>query len=150
MSLEIMRETSWPTPACVYVYVRVMWCVCVCQCVPVCVSVITPVHYHSFTPSPGPHLPGALVGLLLEPDGPVLGDGVGAVVHAEDHGSGQHHAGRAAAHHRAQERLAPGEGQPEGGRGRGRERGLGECGAPTMDGHCQRAECCLLLDTRPR
>lgn len=57
------------------------------------------------------HLPGSLVGLFLQPDGPVIGAGIRAVLHADDDGPGQHHARRATAHHRTQQGLAPGQGK---------------------------------------
>ena len=61
--------------------------------------------------TPPTHLPRALVGLLLQPHGPVLRVGVGAVVHAEDDGPGQNHSWGAAADYRAEEGLATSERQ---------------------------------------
>lgn len=57
-----------------------------------------------------PHLPNALVVLLLEADGPVLRAGVGAVVHAEDDWPGQDHPRRPAAHNGAEQGLAASQG----------------------------------------
>lgn len=59
------------------------------------------------------HLPGSLVGLFLQPDGPVICAGIRAVLHADDDGPSQHDAWRTAAHYRTQQRLAPSQGQSE-------------------------------------
>lgn len=56
-----------------------------------------------------PHLPGALVVLLLESNGPVIKACVRAVVHAEDNRPAQDHPWRATTHHGTKQRLAAGQ-----------------------------------------
>lgn len=56
------------------------------------------------------HLPSALVVLLLEADGPVIKACVRALVHAQDDGPAQDDPRRPAAHNRAEQGLAAGQG----------------------------------------
>lgn len=57
-----------------------------------------------------PHLPYALIVLLLQAHGPVIEACVRAVVHAEDNWAAQDHPRRTTTHHGAKQGLASGQG----------------------------------------